>query len=208
MRRQVLTGATTYEIVDNYVPEFIVFKKNSGSLPTALRVTVNGTKVITDLDTNAMAAIGALRNYADPTATYIKIPLADGLMPGKNIQISVTASLVGDSNDLIFHNRNKNGKHYVCCLRSKIFQSSSTRFKSFGLLFLDGATSSDSFNVTMNDGLVHPWTLDEVLLETYETTNGGNTKAIFDNLNQIFKEIEIIAAADRYVTLMFFEEAI
>lgn len=205
MRRQVLTGSVAYEIVDNYVPEFIIFKKNAGSLPTALRVTVNGTKVITDLDANAMAAIGANRNYADPTATYIKIPLADGLLTNKNIQISVTAALVGDSNDLIFFNRNKAGGHYVNCIRQKIFQNSSSRFKSFGLLFVDGATASDSFNVTMNDGLVHLWALDEVLLETYETTNGQNTKCIFDNLDLKYKEVEIIAAADRYVTLMFFE---
>jgi len=178
---------------------------SNSSLPTALRVTVNGTKVITDLDTNAMAAIAANRNYADPTATYIKIPLADGLLRNKNIQISVTAALVGDSNDLIFFNRNKDGKHYVNSIRQKIFQNSSSRFKSFALLFVDGSTSSDSFNVTMNDGLVHPWTLDEVLLETYETTSGGNAKCIFDNLELQYKEVEIIAAADRYVTVVFFE---
>jgi len=205
MRRQILTGSLTYEIVDNYVPEFIIFKKNSGALPTALKVTVNGTKIITDLDTNAMAAIAVNRNYADPSATYVKIPLADGLITNKNIQISVTCAATTDSNDLIFFNRNKNGEHFVNCIRQKIFQNSSSRFKSFGLLFVDGATSSDSFNVTMMDGLVHTYTLDEVLLESYETTNGGNTKCIFDNLELIYKEIEIIAAADRYVTLMFFE---
>ena len=205
MRRQILSGSLTYEIVDNYVPEFLIFKKTAGSLPTALRVTVNGTKVITDLDANAMLAIAVNRNYADPSATYVKIPLSDGLLTGKNIQISVTCAATTDSNDLIFFNRNKNGEHFVNCIRQKIFQNSSTRFKSFALLFVDGSTPSDSFNVTMSDGLVHTWTLDEVLLETYETTNGGNAKAVFDNLELIFKEIEIIAAADRYVTLMFFE---
>jgi len=205
MRRQVLVGSLTYEIVDNYVPEFIIFKKNSGALPTALRVTVNGTKVITDLDTNAMAAIAANRNYADPTATYVKVPLSDGLLTNKNIQISVTCAATTDSNDLIFFNRNKNGEHYVNCIRQKIFQNSSTRFKSFALLYVDGSTSSDSFNVTMVNSLVHTWTLDEVLLETYETTNGGNAKCIFDNLDLKYKEVEIIAAADRYVTFMFFE---
>lgn len=205
MRRQALTGSLTYEIVDNYLPEFLIFKKTSGNLPTALRVTVGGTKVITDLDTNAMQAIGANRNYADPTGTYIKIPLADGLVVGKNIQISVTCGATTDNNDLIFFNRNKNGKHLVNCIRQKVFQNSSTRFKSFALLFIDGSTSSDSYNVTMMDGLVHPWTFDEVLCETFERTNGANTKAIFDNLDLDFKEVEVICAADRYVTLMFFE---
>jgi len=205
MRRVVLTGATTYEIVDNYCPEFIIFKKTAGAFPTALRVTVNGTKVITDLDTNAMAALAAIRNMADPTASYIKIPLADGLLTGKNIQISVTCAAAGDSNDLIFYNKNKNGQHYVNAIRQKIFQNSSSRFKSFGLLYIDGSTTSDSYNVTMADGLIHPWTLDEVLLETYETTNGANTFAIFDNFDLKYKEVELILAADRYVTLVYFE---
>lgn len=205
MKRQTLTGSLTYEIVDNYVPEFLIFKKTSGALPTALRVTISGTKVILDLDTNAMKAIAVNRNFADPTATYIKLPLADGLIRNKNIQISVTCAATTDSNDLLFFHRNKDGKTLVNSIRQKVFQSSATKFKSFGLLYIDGATTSDSFNVTMLDGLIHPWTLDEVMVETYETTNGGNTLAIFDNLELNYKEVEVILAADRYVTMMFFE---
>ena len=205
MKRQTLVGSLTYEIVDNYVPEFLIFKKTTGALPTACRVTVNGTKVILDLDTNAMKAIAVNRNNADPSATYIKLPLADGLIQNKNIQISVTCAATTDSNDILFFHRNKDGKTLVNSIRQKVFQSSATKFKSFGLLFVDGAAAGDSFNVTMNDGLIHPWTLDEVLLETYETTSGGNNLAIFDNLELNYKEVEVILAADRYVTMMFFE---
>lgn len=205
MKRATLTGSLTYEIVDNYIPEMLIFKKTTGALPTALRVTVSGTKVITDLDTNGMKAIAANRNINDPTATYIKIPLADGLITGKNIQISITCAATTDNNDLLFFSRNKSGENLICAIRQKVFQSSSTRLKSFGLLYVDGSTASDSFNVTMNDGLVHPWTLDEVILETYETTNGANTFAIFDNFDLKYKEVELILAADRYVTLVYFE---
>jgi len=205
MKRATLTGSLTYEIVDNYIPEMLIFKKTTGTLPTALRVTVSGTQVIVDLDANGMKAIAANRNINDPTATYIKIPLADGLITGKNIQISITCAATADNNDLIFFSRNKNGENLICSIRQKVFQSSSTRLKSFGLLFVDGSTSSDSYNVTMNDGLVHPWTLDEVLLETYETTNGANTLAIFDNFDLKYKEVELILAADRYVTLVYFQ---
>lgn len=205
MKRATLTGSLTHEIVDNYIPEMLIFKKTTGALPTALRVTVSGTQVIVDLDTNGMKAIAANRNINDPTATYIKIPLADGLITGKNIQISITCAAPTDNNDLIFFSRNKNGENLICSIRQKVFQSSSTRLKSFGLLFVDGSTVADSFNVTMNDGLVHPWTLDEVLLETYETTNGANTFAIFDNFDLKYKEVELILAADRYVTLVYFQ---
>lgn len=205
MKRATLTGSLTYEIVDNYIPEMLIFKKTTGALPTALRVTVSGTQVIVDLDANGMKAIAANRNINDPTSTYIKIPLADGLITGKNIQISITCAATSDNNDLIFFSRNKNGENLICSIRQKVFQSSSTRLKSFGLLYVDGSTVADSFNVTMNDGLVHPWTLDEVLLETYETTNGANTFAIFDNFDLKYKEVELILAADRYVTLVYFQ---
>lgn len=205
MKRATLTGSLTYEIVDNYIPEMLIFKKTTGALPTALRVTVSGTKVICDLDTNGMKAIACNRNINDPSSTYIKIPIADGIVTGKNIQISITCAATTDNNDLLFFSRNKSGENLVCSVRQKVFQSSSTRLKSFGLMFVDGATSADSFNVTMNDGLVHNWTLDEVLLETYETTNGGNTLAIFDNFDLKYKEVECIFAADRYVTLVYFE---
>lgn len=205
MKRKTLTGATSYEITDNYVPEYIIFKKTAGSLPSAIRVTVGGSTVIVDLDLAAAKAITGLRKLADMTATYLKIPLADGFMKNKNIQITVTCMNTADSNDLLFYNENANGSGLIRSIRQKIFQTSGMKFEKFAALYVDSAAVSDSFNITYKNGLTHNCYLDELYLEAYDRANSNNTTyLVIDNLEQVYKSVEIIPSADRYVTVMDF----
>jgi len=204
MRRQAITGATSYEIVDNYVPEYLCFKKTTGNLPTAIKVIVGGSTVIVDVDLAAAKFVSSLRKFADMTATYLKLPLANGFMKNKNIQIMITCGATTDVNDVYFYNETPNGDTLIRTIRQKIFQTSGMKFSKFGALYVDTAANTDNFKIKVANGQSHNAYLDEIYLEQYEKTNANLAYCIFDNLDQQFSEVEIIPAADRYVTVMDF----
>jgi len=204
MRRQAITGATSYEIVDNYVPEYLCFKKTTGNLPTAIKVVVGGQQVIVDVLLVGAQFVSGLRKFADMTSTYLKIPLANGFIKNKNIQITVTCGATTDVNDVYFYNENPNGDTFIRTIQQKIFQTSGMKFSKFAALYVASAANTDNFNIKFANGLTHNAYLDEILLENYEKTNALLTQCIFDNLDQTISEVEIIPAADRYVTVMDF----
>lgn len=204
MRRQAITGATSYEIVDNYVPQFLCFKKTTGNLPSAIKVIVGGSQVILDVDLAGAKFASSLRKFADMTATYLKIPLADGFMKNKNIQITISCGATTDVNDVYFFNEDPDGKVLIRTIRQKIFQTSGMKFSKFSALYVDSAANTDNFNIRYKNGLVHNAYLDELYLKQYDNTNANLTYAIVDNLEQTISEVEIIPAADRYVTVQDF----
>lgn len=79
-------GVTTQINAFNTVPQFLYFE--IGTTPQNLKVNVSGDTLICDLDTAGLNAIKNQRVLGSATNGFL-IPLANGLITGKNIDITL-----------------------------------------------------------------------------------------------------------------------
>lgn len=79
-------GTSTSFNAFNTVPQYLYFE--IGTTPQNLKVNVSGESLICDLDTAGLNAIKNPRVYGSATNGFL-IPLANGLITGKNIDITV-----------------------------------------------------------------------------------------------------------------------
>ena len=78
---------TTFNLT--WVPQYIHFV--AGTQLTGLRVSVLGDGVITDLDAAGLSVLYNIRQFGQVTDGYT-IPVANGLVRGKNVEITATNS--------------------------------------------------------------------------------------------------------------------
>lgn len=73
-----------------YVPQFLYFE--ASTVPQAIKVNVNGDGLIMDLDGTGITAMSNIRSNGRPTNGFL-LQLANGMIPGKNVDISFTNGL-------------------------------------------------------------------------------------------------------------------
>ncbi len=80
-------GTTTNLPTLSYCPQFLYFE--IATTPQAIKVNVNGDGLVMDLDTAGIVAMSNIRSNGRPTNGFL-LQLANGLVKGKNVDISVT----------------------------------------------------------------------------------------------------------------------
>ena len=190
MKLGTIAKGTTDTLKLTFLPQVIMLK---GGTPSALKVTVYGDGVICDLDADGLSALNAVRKNTAPSG-QISIVLADGLVKGKNVEVTITES-AGTEDIAVYGEASGQGQAYVQSIRQAIFANSGNDFERFAFLAIPNATESDTINITSVDGLVHQVTSTE-LQDMLAETQANSTIAV-DNFDAMLDKVSIIPAADR-----------
>jgi len=138
------TGAvisTAYTFNLNFVPQYLFFV--AAAAPTALKVSVFGDGVITDLDANGVTCIQNIRQNGRVTNGYL-IPLANGLVVNKNTEIVYTTG--GAVAIDLYGISLRQGDAYIQCLRQTALASSGVRVRKFAYLGWQNPEPADIIN--------------------------------------------------------------
>ena len=204
----VLLGAvaggvgTSTTIQLTYLPQYIGF--TAASTPQSIRVTVLGDGTSVDLDENGIDQLNGFETFGLATNQYT-LPLADGLIKGKNVEITIVGNNVAGFN--LYGWNKAQGRNYFVYQRQTILANSGVRFNKFGLLAVASPGADDQFRVTYQDGTVDDVTLNEIQYDVSYFQNGTGVTLI-NNLDQIVKDVNIIPSAQRVAYLMRFQPAV
>ena len=201
------TGATAYTHQINFVPEFLLIKKKAGAMPATLRVSVAGDGVIGDYTLDAMKAISEAKVYQSPvTADYLVIPLADGLISGKVVDIDFTAGAGADSFDVFAISKNK-GSMYLRCMRQTVLANSGVDIEAFLHCMVASYAQGDIISVEYRTGVKQTSHVEELLAwEFFNTAQDAPSATItISNFDQSYKRINLIPTANRQLFIWRFE---
>jgi len=190
--------STTIQLT--YLPQYLGFFVAIN--PTSIRINVLGDGVTMDLDTAGIVQMNGWETLG-LQATQVVLPLADGLVKGKNVEITIVNNGVPAFN---IHGWSKlASKNYFIYQRQTILANSGVDFSNFALLAVTAPGALDIFNLTYRSGIVEAnATLNEVQFDvSYFQNNVG--VFLINNIDQILSGVNIIPSAQRVAYLMKFE---
>ena len=187
------TGAavvTTFNLT--WVPQYIHFV--AATQLTGLKVTVLGDGVITDLDGAGLSALYNIRQYGQVTNGYT-IPLADGLIRGKNVEITATNSAA--QTPILYGVSMQMGSHYIQCLRQTALANSGVAISQFAYLAIPAIAAADVLNITYVDGLTNK--VEAAELPAMANVFQSASLNVIDNVEAMMDEVQFTPAANRTV---------
>ena len=190
------TGAavvTTFNLT--YVPQYIHFV--AATQITGLKVTVLGDGVIMDLDAAGLSALYNIRQYGQVTNGFT-VPIADGLIPGKNVEITATNSAA--QTPILYAISLQKGSAYIQCLRQTALANSGVVLEKFAYLAIPAIAAADVLNITYVDGLVTQVAHAE--LAAIGNLYQSGSLAIIDNVEGMIDMVQLTPAANRTVYLV------
>lgn len=168
---------------------------------TNLIVKVAGEGVLCDLNSNQiLKSVSDWQKKQSPldlTAPYYIIPLADGFIPYKNVQIIITKSGAGVAGT-VYGFSERNGSSFFQIVNQTALANSGIDFKKFLFLFVESPGATDKFNLTFADGFTHQADLPELQVDgTWTQTQKDQVDLMVDNSSFRYSKFNIIPAANR-----------
>lgn len=181
---------TTFNLT--WVPQYIHFV--AATQLTGLKVTVLGDGVITDLDAAGLSALYNIRQYGQVANGYT-IPLADGLIRGKNVEITTTNSAA--QTPILYGMSMQMGSRYIQCLRQTALANSGVVLDKFAYLAIPAIAATDVLNITYVDGLTTKVEAAELPAMANVFQSAGIN--IIDNVEAMMDEVQFTPSANRTV---------
>lgn len=194
------TGAiisTAYTFQLTYVPQYLFWA--TAVAPSALKCSVFGDGVLTDLDAAGVLFVQGLRMVGRVTNGYM-IPLANGLITGKNLEIIYTTG-AATAVDLYAISMRK-GDAYVQCLRQTTLANSGVQLKKFAAIGLGNAATGDTINISYADGLSQKVQFEELKPTLGLYCNDINNMIGIDNIDAEISEVLFTPAANQIIHLV------
>lgn len=189
--------ATAYTINATFVPQYLYF--NVAVAPQALKVSVFGDGIITDLDAAGVTFVQGLRMNGRVTNGWL-IPLANGFIPNKNMEIVyTTGSAVAVD---VFGISLQKGSVYIQCLRQQALANSGVRIEKFAALGLGNAGVNDIINVNYADGLSQKVAFEELKATMQLYANDVNSMVGIDNVDAQIAEVMFTPNATQTIHLV------
>ena len=195
------TGVGVVTVINlQYVPEEIGYV--AATQLTGFKAEVLGEGVICDLDAAGLTALGNHRLIGKPANGYV-IPLADGIIKGKIVTLTITNSAAQTPD--IFAFGDNIGDIYVRTNKATILLNNNTMFEKFGALFLPSLAAGDKVTATYEDGLTQIWERDDIALKSGNLQNVAGY--VIDNLEGRIKSVQVLVAATQTAYVMDFKQA-
>jgi len=168
-----------------YMPEFLLVL--STAAPAKVVVRSLGDGVTCDLDAAGVTLLNQPR-FNKQVADYWLIPLADGLVTGKNIEIEITAGNAATDVDVFSNNT---GRNYLISERNTVLANTSQSFKGFFFLGFSTIGANEQITAVFRDGTTQLLTASDVKMMAAQF---GQDKFLFDNLDQEYSRIDVVAS--------------
>jgi prepilin-type processing-associated H-X9-DG protein len=180
----------------NYLPAYLYYI--AATQLTGLKVTVAGDGVICDLDAAGLNAVSGVRRYGAVANSYM-VPLADGFVPNKVVEITFTNSAT-QTPDVYGFSLQK-GTAYMVSRIQKVLASSGATFENFAQIAFSSPTTTDEINVGFVDGHVQKFVNVE-LLGWYTLYSNETDSYCIDNIEGEIDYVNIIPSTDRTCYLL------
>jgi len=175
-----------------FVPQYIAYV--AATQLTGLKVTVLGDGVITDLDAAGLSAVYNIRSYGQVANGYM-IPVADGLIPSKNVEITATNSAA--QTPILYAIALQKGTAYIQCLRQTALANSGIQLQKFAYIAIPAIAATDILNITYVDGLVQ--NLASAELAFIAQLNESASLNVIDNVEGFIDLVQFTPSANRTV---------
>ena len=187
--------ATTIQIT--YLPQYLTFITTAA--PTNIRVAVLGDGVTMDLDAAGVTQMNGIETYGLQANEYV-YQLADGIVKGKNVEITVTNATAAAFD--IFGYSKLSALNYFVYQRQTILANSGVDFTDFAALAIAAPGAADIFNINYQSGISDSnLTSQEIAADvSYFQNNVG--VFVINNIDQRIRTVNIIPAAQRTAYLM------
>lgn len=189
---------TTFNLT--YVPQYIHFV--AATQLTGLKVTVLGDGVIMDLDAAGLSALYNIRQFGQVTNGY-NIPLTDGLIPGKNVEIVATNSAA--QTPILYAMSMQKGSAYIQSLRQTALANSGVVLKKFAYMAIPAIAAADVLNITFVDGLVDK--VEAAELPARSNLYQSASLNIIDNVEGMIDTVQFTPSANRTVYVVRYSGA-
>jgi len=169
------------------------------------KVTAMGDGVLSDLDGVGTDSIGKYNFFGNDSEAQrcLIIPLADGLIPNKVIDIEITNGLADTLS--VYMPVLKRGSLYVQNLQQTILANSQSVFENFTALFLDTLDGvGNQITIDWSDGTSH--TFDNSEIGTLNYFFQSNNKTVINNDDGRIKKVTVIPNADKVIYLQRFRK--
>lgn len=191
-------GATeTFQV--NYLGTYLLIVGTGLATNTVVKVVPMGDGVLVDLDEAGVDAIGVWKLIGDAGADRRVIPLADGLVPNKVVDITITNGSAATCN--VYMPVTKKGSMYIQNVQQTILANSQAVFKDFSAMFVDAMLlEAGQLTVDWRDGSSHtfsPTELQQFSMFFQETLN-----KVLDNTDGRIRKVTIIPTGDIKVQLV------
>lgn len=191
------TGAASVDtFTTQWLPAYLYYI--AATQLTSIKVIVGGDGVLLDLDAAGLNAVSGIRRYGAVANSYL-IPLSDGFVPFKTVEIVTTNSAA--QTPALYGFSLQKGSAYIATRRQTVLASSGHTFSDFAQLAVASMATTDECTVGYADGHVQKYESTE-LLGVYTLYSNETDSYCFDNLDGMIKYVTLIPAADRvcYVT--------
>ena len=190
------TGATVVSTFNlTWVPQYIHFV--AATQITDIKVTVLGDGVITDLDAAGVSALYNIRQFGQVTNGYT-IPLADGLIRGKNVEIVVTNSAA--QTPTLYGISLQAGSRYIQCLRQTALANSGLVLDRFAYIAIPAIAAADVLNISYVDGMTTK--VEAAELPAMAALFESASLNVIDNVDSMIDEVQYTPAANRTVYIV------
>lgn len=190
------TGAASVDTIRlNYLPQYIYYV--AATQLTSIRVSVAGEAVILDLATGGLNVISGMRRYGAVANSYL-IPLADGFIPNKVVEITTVNSAA--QTPIIYGASLRKGQVYMTNLQTTVLAASGQLFEDFSHLGVVSMGATDALTVGYVDGHIQEYNSVE-LLGYYTLFSNEVDSYCIDNFDGAIDYVKLIPAADRVVVI-------
>lgn len=202
MKIQTLVASDTTTWPMTWLPQFIFFVATT--VPTMVKVSVFGDGVIADLDGDGCDALNSIKHVGQITNGYM-INLADGIIKGKNVEISITNAVAStvDVYGIVL----EDGDIYVQSLRQQALAGSGVEIRDFAYAAFPSAAEGDVWNITFEDETTHKFERAELNALLCLEENPVGTKYNIDNLDGTIRLVQFIPAATQTIYVVQFTAA-
>lgn len=184
----------------NYLGTYLLLV-GAGTLTgnTVVKVVPMGDGVLVDLDEDGVDAVGVWKLIGAASGQRRVIPLSDGLVPGKVVDITITNGSAATLN--VYMPVTKIGTMYVQCVQQTILANSQAIFKDFSGLFLNAMTLElGQITVDWRDGSSHTFSPNELI--QFSMFFQQTLANVLDNTDGRVRKVTIIPTADLKVQLV------
>lgn len=190
-------GASAESTINvTYVPQFL-WLPDCTTVPNKVQVTVLGDGTIMNLDAAGCDVLNYINAKGSVTNGYL-FQLANGLIPAKNVSITVDNAVAGTINAYGFSPDGR-GNAYTLFEKVTVLSGSGATFDKFAVLGFDSPTTSDIFNVEMADGTKDSLSVEELeaYIPYFQNNNPVAEGLFINNTAQQYKSVTLVPSTDR-----------
>jgi len=192
-----IAASTAETFQTNYLGNYLVAQ--GIGIDFAAKVVPMGDGVLMDLDNLGVADVGQWRQIGGAGSDKRILPVADGLVPDKVVDITIDNQSISPLN--VYMPVLGRGTTYVQCIQQTILANSQAIFRDFSALFLNlMLLEAGQITVDWADGTSHTFSPNELLqlclfLQQQQTT-------IIDNMSRNVRKVTIIPDIELKVQLV------